>query len=134
MLPYLCSEIKNNPLIFCIMTQDYVTFGTLEDLAEVIKEDLTAEYSIESTSAAMMNILGNKVSLELLDLLNSMLLGFCNEMQLEMADDLLDFAQTHVVNATGCLSADAALMACYQWIAEEQGIEWRGVDIINKVV
>lgn len=111
------------------MTQDYVTFGTLEDLAEVVNEDLTPEYSIESASMAMMDLLGKKVSLDLLDLLNSMLLGFCNEMQLEMADNLLEFAQTHVVNATGCPSADAALMACYQWIADEQGFEWRGIRI-----
>lgn len=129
MLPYLCSEIKNKPLIFCIMTQDYVTFGTIEDLAEVVKEDLTPEYGIESASMALMDILGKKVSLNLLELLNSMLLGFCNEMQLEMADDLLEFAQSHVVYATGYPSADAALMACYQWIADEQGFEWRGIKI-----
>ena len=111
------------------MTQDYVTFGTIEDLAEVVKEDLTPEYSIESASAAMMDILGKKVSLNLLELLNSMLLGFCNEMQLEMADDLLEFAQSHVVNSTGFPSADAVLMACYQWIADEQGFEYRGIRI-----
>ena len=49
-----------------------------------------------------------------------MLLGFCDEMQLEIADDLVDFVCDRVVHTTNCPSADAVLLSCYEWIAEEK--------------
>ena len=52
-----------------------------------------------------------------------MMLGFSKDMQLEIADNLLDFAHGHVVHTTGCWSADAVLKTCYGWIAEEQGFK-----------
>ena len=62
-----------------------------------------------------------KVSAELQVINMEMMLGFSKEMQLEIADNLLDFAHGHVVHTTGCWSADAVLKSCYEWIAEEQG-------------
>ena len=71
-----------------------------------------------------MECVEDKVSPKLLDVLNAMLLGFNDDMQLEIADDLLDFAYGQVVHTTGCPSADAVLNACYTWIAEEKGFEF----------
>ena len=64
-----------------------------------------------------------KVSAELQVIIMEMMLGFSKEMQLEIADDLLDFAHGHVVHTTGSWSADAVLKSCYEWIAEEQGFK-----------
>lgn len=95
---------------------------SLEKRFKVIEQDLRDGFSIESVSMRVMDCLEDKVSPDLLELLKQMLLGFNDDMQLEMADDLLDFAHGHVVHTTGCLSADAVLEACYGWIAAEHGI------------
>ncbi len=89
---------------------------------KVIEQDLSCEQSVDSVAKSVMECLEDRVSPELLDVLNAMLLGFSNDMQLEMADDLLDFVCSHVIHTTGCLSADAVLTSCYRTIAEEQGI------------
>lgn len=90
---------------------------------KVIEQDLSYEQSVNVVAMSVMECLEDKVSPELLDLLRAMLLGFSNDMQLEIADDLLDFTCGHVIHTTGCMSADGVLEACYQWIAAEQGIE-----------
>ena len=43
-------------------------------------------------------------------------------MQIEMAEDLLDFALGHVVHTTGCRSVDLILDYCYTRIAFEHDI------------
>jgi len=92
-------------------------------IAKVIDQDLRSEQYVDGIATDVLDCLENKVSAELLELLNAMLLGFSGDMQLEIADDLLDFACGHVIHTTGCPSADAVLDACYNWIAEEQGFE-----------
>lgn len=94
---------------------------SLEKNIKVIEQDLRDEYSVDGVSMTIMNCLKGKVSPDLLELLMQMLLGFNEDMQLEMADNLLDFAYGHVVHTTGCLSADAVLKSCYSWIAAEKG-------------
>ena len=96
---------------------------SLEKTIKVIEQDLRDGYSIDGTSKIIMDCLEDKVSPDLLELLKQMLLGFNDDMQLEIADNLLDFANGHVVHTTGCPSADAVLEACYMWIAEDQSIE-----------
>ena len=91
----------------------------------VIEQDLSCEQSVDSVAKSVMECLEDRVSPELLYILNAMLLGFSNDMQLEIADDLLDFTCGHVIHTTGCMSADGVLESCYQWIAAEQGIELR---------
>lgn len=90
---------------------------------DVINEDYRGAFSIDSYAENLMGCLEDKVSPELLDLLNEMLLGFCDDMQVLMADGLMDFANHHLIHKTGCLSADSVLGACYCWIAEEHGID-----------
>ena len=97
---------------------------SLEKTLKVYEQDLTYQFGVDGTAQYVMECLEDKVSPKLLDVLNAMLLGFNDDMQLEIADDLLDFAYGQVVHTTGCPSADAVLNACYTWIAEEKGFEF----------
>ena len=90
--------------------------------SRVIDRDLKNEYNFDSTALMVLGNLEDRVSIELYDMIRDMLLGFEEGMQLEIADNLLDFAVMHVIHTTGCPSADYILEACYRWIAEEQGI------------
>ena len=90
--------------------------------SRVIDRDLKSEYNFDSTALMVLGNLEDRVSIELYDMIRDMLLGFEESMQLEIADNLLDFAVMHVIHTTGCPSADYILEACYRWIAEEQGI------------
>ena len=97
---------------------------SLEKTLKVYEQDLTYQFGIDGTAQDVMECLEDKVSPALLDTLNAMLLGFNDDMQLEIADDLLDFAYGQMVHTTGCPSADAVLYACYTWIAEEKGVDF----------
>ena len=89
---------------------------------EVIEQDLRHEQKVDGTAMTVMECLEDKVSAELFAMLKTVLLGFSEPMQLEIADDLLDFACQQVIHTTGCISVDVALGSCYKWIAEEKGI------------
>jgi hypothetical protein len=88
----------------------------------VIDRDLKNEYNFDSTALMVLGNLEDRVSIQIYDMIRDMLLGFEDGMQLEIADNLLDFTVKHVIHTTGCPSADYILEACYRWIAEEQGI------------
>ena len=90
--------------------------------SRVIDQDLKGEYNYDSTALRVIENLEDRVSIQLYDMIRDMLLGFDDGMQLEIADNLLDFTVMHVIHTTGCPSADYILEACYRWIAEEQGI------------
>ena len=90
---------------------------------KVIEQNLRSEQEIGDEVESLVRLLGSKVSAELQVIIMEMMLGFSKEMQLEIADDLLDFAYENVVHTTGCWSADAVLKSCYEWIAEEQGFK-----------
>ena len=105
------------------MAKETIKTVSLEKTLKVYEQDLTYQFGVDSTAQYVMECLVDKVSPELLDILNAMLLGFNDDMQLEIADDLLDFAYGQVVHTTGCPSADAVLKSCYEWIAEEQGFK-----------
>ena len=100
-----------------IYVQDFVKF------VKVYEQDLRDEQDVDDVASSVMDCLEGRVSDSLLDTLNASLLGFSGDMQLEIADDLLDFACSKVVHTTGCISADAVLFSAYKWIAEEQGFE-----------
>ena len=105
------------------MAKRKIKIESIETSIKVIEQDLRDGYSIDGTSTIVMDCLDDEPSPDLLELLKQMLLGFNDDMQLEIADNLLDFAHGHVVHTTGCPSADAVLEACYMWIAEDQSIE-----------
>ena len=106
------------------MAKETIKTVSLEKNLKVYEQDLTYQFGVDGTAQYVMECLEDKVSPKLLDILNAMLLGFNDDMQLEIADDLLDFAYGQVVHTTGCPSADAVLNACYTWIAEEKGFEF----------
>jgi len=106
------------------MAKETIKTVSLEKTLKVYEQDLTPQFGVDGTAQYVMECLEDKVSPKLLDILNAMLLGFNDDMQLEIADDLLDFAYGQVVHTTGCPSADAVLNACYTWIAEEKGFEF----------
>ena len=89
---------------------------------KVIPQDLSNEFGIDERAARIMRLVEGEVSEELLEMLMSELQGFCGQMQIEMAEDLLDFALAHVVHTTGCPSVDYVLDYCYSYIAMEHGI------------
>lgn len=93
----------------------------LELILKVINQDLTDVYDIDSDAEEVMDFMEGKVSDDLLNIMKEMLLGFSYEMQLEIADNLRDFALGQVIHTTGCMSADAVLKSCYEWIATEKG-------------
>ena len=88
----------------------------------VIDVDISGEQQIDTTALEIMESLKDCVSKDLFELLKAMLLGFNGDIQLEIADDLLDFAMRQVIHSTGCCSVDVVLEACYRWIAVEQGL------------
>lgn len=104
------------------------------ELTEVIEQDLAPQFGIDVEAFQVLQCMADKISPELWNLLYAMLLPFDCDMQMEMADDLLDFICQHVIHTTGCPSADLTLKACYTWIAEEQGFEEKEIkNILNKV-
>lgn len=97
----------------------------VENFAKVNKvliQNLCDEYNIDERAANVMMLIKGEVSDGLLRILVQELQGFCGRMQLEMAEDLLDFALGHVVHTTGCRSVDLVLDYCYTHIAMEHDI------------
>ena len=95
----------------------------LADAVTLVEQDLRVAFGIGMVANQVMESLKDKVSPELHQLFMQMLMGLDSEMQLAVADDLLDFACDHTVHTTGCLTVDVILKQCYCWIAEEQGFE-----------
>lgn len=100
----------------------YALSDCLTEDVKVIKQNLRYEHSIEGGAMSILEIIKKRVSPELFETLNDLLLGFNDAMQLEMADNLLDFTHGHVIHTTGCPSADYVLDICYASIAAEHGI------------
>lgn len=87
-----------------------------------IVQNLTEEFNIDERAARIMQLMKDEVSDDLLLTFFQELQGFCPQMQIEMAEDLLDFALGHVVHTTGCKSVDLILDYCYTRIAFEHDI------------
>ena len=88
----------------------------------VIIQDLTSEFNLDERAIRIMMLMDGEVSDNLLRTLVQQLQGFCGQMQIEMAENLLDFALGHVIHTTGCPSADYVLDYCYSYIAMEHDI------------
>ena len=108
--------------------------GTLEDLVKYYEMNLSSEYGVDSIALDVLECLEDKVSDELWNFLYKIMLGFNDEMQLEIADDLLDFVCDKMIHTNGCFSADAALITCYKLIAEEKGYKEEEIDAVQKKV
>ena len=89
----------------------------------VIEQSMDSQQRINRVAMSVLQCMEGRVSDELLEMLREMLLGFSEDMQLEIAVDLIDFVTRKVVHTTGCIPADAVLDSCYQWIADEKGFK-----------
>ena len=85
-------------------------------------QDLQPDYGLTSEVEEIMDRVGKEVSPLLLDMLIQQLLGFHEDMQIEMAENLEEFACLHEVHFTGCADVDYVLAQCYGWIAAELGL------------
>lgn len=91
-------------------------------LVRVVVEDLQDERGIDIEAMVIMECIRPHVSTTIFDMLMIQLSAFTSEMQVEIADNLLDFVNEGLLKHTGCSSADMVLNACYQWIQEEGGV------------
>ena len=89
---------------------------------KVVHENLLPEHQLTRLAEREMMALHDKVGMELYGILSYHVRGFDEEMQLTMAENLVDFAKHHVAYTTGVESADLVLDICYKMIAMEQGL------------
>ena len=85
-------------------------------------QDLQPDYGLTSEVEEIMNRVGKEVSPLLHQMLIEQLLGFHEDMQIEMAENLEEFVSLHEVHFTGCADVDYVLAQCYGWIAAELGL------------
>ena len=85
-------------------------------------QDLQPDYGLTSEVEEIMNRVGKEVSPLLHQMLIQQLLGFHEDMQIEMAENLEEFVSLHEVHFTGCADVDYVLAQCYGWIAAELGL------------
>jgi hypothetical protein len=89
---------------------------------KVVHENLLPEHQLTRLAEREMTALQGMVSMELYGILSYHVRGFDEEMQITMAENLVDFAKQHVAYTTGVASADLVLDICYKMIAMEHGI------------
>jgi hypothetical protein len=104
------------------MKKNFTTVRKRTKGVRMIHANLIADHQIDRVAEQVMTGLEDKVSPVLYGTLIMLVRGFDEDMQLEMADDLVDFAKYHVAHTTGVMSADVILDLGYMMIAEEHDI------------
>ena len=89
---------------------------------KVVHENLLPEHQLTRLAEREMTALHDKVSMELYGILSYHVRGFDEDMQITMAENLVDFAKQHVAYTTGVSSADLVLDICYKMMAMEMGL------------
>jgi len=85
-------------------------------------DEFREEHELDEAVLRTLDVMKEKVSPALYNLLGSMLQGFSFDMQMEMVEKMEEFLNDNVLQRTGCYDADHALAQCYTWIGNEQGI------------
>ena len=85
-------------------------------------QDLQPDYGLTSEVEEIMDRVGKEVSPLLHQMLIEQLLGFHEDMQLEMAENMEEFATFNETRFTGCADVDYVLKQCYGWIGAELGL------------
>lgn len=85
-------------------------------------QDLQPDYGLNPEVEEIMDRVAPEVSPLLRDMLEEQLLGFHEDIQIEMAEDLENFANLHEAHYTGSADVDYVLTQCYAWIAAEHGV------------
>lgn len=88
----------------------------------IYNQDLRAQYPQDSIAVSVMDCLDGRVSDSLIAEMREGLRGYNEDMQLEIADDLLDCATGIGIHYTGIKPVDMLLQGYYLRIAEEMGI------------
>ena len=89
---------------------------------KVVHENLLPEHQLTRLAERELMSLQGVVSMELYGILSYHVRGFDEEMQITMAENLVDFAKQHVAYTTGVASADLVLDICYKMMAMEMGL------------
>ena len=76
-------------------------------------------YDVDSTAARVMRYVKHRISKELYEYLLQILVPYTSRVQLDMAENILDFVNDIPVQNIGYQSADEVLEYCYRLIAEE---------------
>ena len=76
-------------------------------------------YDVDSTAARVMRYVKHRISKELYEYLLQILVPYTSRVQLDMAENILDFVNDMPVQDIGYQSADEVLEYCYRLIAEE---------------
>jgi hypothetical protein len=76
-------------------------------------------YDVDSRAARVMRYVKHRISRELYEYLLQILVPYTSRVQLDMAENILDFVNDIPVQDIGYQSADEVLEYCYRLIAEE---------------
>ena len=76
-------------------------------------------YDVDSTAARVMRYVKHRISRELYEYLLQILVPYTSRVQLDMAENILDYVNDMPVQDIGYQSADEVLEYCYRLIAEE---------------
>ena len=88
----------------------------------MIHQDLLMEHPLDPVAERILDCMRGRISPALQGHFMQLLRSFDEEMQSEMADDLLDFSSDHIAHTTGVISADVILDLGYKMIAYEHNI------------
>lgn len=86
-----------------------------------IEQNLRNQYSADSSATDILDTLEECLSKSLLDDIREYLPGFHPDLQVEIADDVVDFTNGDSVRYTGLKYIDRMLKAFYLLISEELG-------------
>lgn len=100
--------------------------------AKVVKMNIRTRCEVYEVAEKMLGELKPYVSKNLLAEIKERLMGFSPEMQVELADRVMDYYFTDTICPTECLSADNALVACCIRITGEKVSLWLS-EMIQKV-
>ena len=76
-------------------------------------------YDVDSTAARVMRYVKHRISRGLYEYLLQILMPYTSRVQLDMAENILDYVNDMPVQDIGYQSADEVLEYCYRLIAEE---------------
>ena len=88
----------------------------------MVHQDLLMEHPLDPVAERILDCMRGRISPALQGHFMQLLRSFDEEMQIEMADDLLDFSSDHIAHTTGVISADVILDLGYKMIAYEHNI------------
>jgi hypothetical protein len=108
-------------------TTNYTTVRKKAKGVHMIHQNLLKKHQLDPIAEKVMACLEGKVSPILYGHLMMVVRGFDEDMQLEMAEDLVSFASEHIAHTTGVISADFTLDVCYLMIAYDHNILKKGV-------